>query len=65
MIMAFILMVIVDGGAVDTSMMYFQDINRCNYFADAVEKRSTNESQYKITAWCEPRMVANDTKFWD
>ena len=64
-IMAFVLMVIVNGDAVDTNMMYFRDIHRCNYFADAVEKRRLNKSQYKVTAWCEPRMVAKDTPFWD
>ena len=64
-IMAFVLMVIVEGEAVNTDMMYFQNINRCNYFADAIEKRSTNSSQYQVTAWCEPRMVPDNTKFWD
>lgn len=65
MIMAFVLMVMVEGEAVNTDMMYFQNINRCNYFADAIEKRSTNSSQYQVTAWCEPRMVPSNTKFWD
>ena len=65
MIMAFVLMVMVEGEAVDTDMMYFQNIHRCNYFADAIEKRSTNSSQYQVTAWCEPRMVPSNTKFWD
>ena len=65
MIMAFVLMVIVEGEAVNTDMMYFKNINRCLYFADRVEKGNALDSQYLITAWCEPRMVPDSTKFWD
>lgn len=65
MIMAFVLMVMVEGKSVDTDMMYFKNVNRCLYFADRVEKGNASDSQYSITAWCEPRMVPNNTKFWD
>ena len=38
MIMAFMLMVMVDGEMRETKMMYFRDVNRCNFFANALEK---------------------------
>ena len=67
--MAFLLIVIVNGEPEDTANMYFQDINRCNYFSDRIERgrygRFRRESQYQVTAYCTPRMVAVVTQFWD
>jgi hypothetical protein len=65
MIMAFMLLVMVNGEMRDTEMMYFKNINRCNFFANAIETGYKNDKQYKITAWCEPKMVPEATKFWD
>ena len=65
MIMAFILMVMVNGEMRDTEMMYFRNVNRCNFFANAIEMGYKNDRQYKITAWCEPKMVKDNVKFWD
>ncbi|MGB1651318.1 MAG: hypothetical protein ACPHFR_08275 [Cycloclasticus sp.] len=63
--MAFMLMVMVNGEMRETDMMYFKNINRCNFFADAIEKGSSTDGQYLITAWCEPKMVPRETTFWD
>lgn len=65
MIMAFMLMVMVDGEMRETDMMYFQNVNRCNFFANALEKGTAEHGQHLITAWCEPKMVPRGTKFWD
>tara|TARA_B100000287_G_scaffold188069_1_gene177830 strand:+ start:374 stop:586 length:213 start_codon:yes stop_codon:yes gene_type:complete len=70
MLMAFLLIVIVDGEPENTGNMYFRDINRCNYFSDRIErgrysKRRYRNSQALITAYCTPRMVAEGTQFWD
>ena len=69
MLMAFLLVVIVDGDREPTANMYFRNINRCNYFSDRIErgyyKRRYRHGQALITAYCTPRMVAEETQFWD
>ena len=73
MIMGFLLMVMVEGTAAMTDDMYFKDINRCNYFAHKVQTGSFNkDSNYSYTygnrdikAYCLPKMVKENTKFWD
>ena len=45
-------MVIVDGEEQGTQNMYFASINTCNYYADRIEHK-----QYKVTAYCVPKMV--------
>jgi len=65
MIMAFILKVMVAGELRETEMMYFRNINRCNFFAKAIELGDTPDKQYQISAWCEPIMVKDSVKFWD
>ena len=65
MILAFMLVVLVDGEVRSTPEMVFRNINRCNFFANAIETGYKNDKQYKITAWCEPKMVPEATKFWD
>lgn len=63
--MAFMLMIMVNGEMRETDMMYFRNVNRCNFFAGALEKGSSDNGQYKITAWCEPKMVKDNVQFWD
>ena len=70
MVMAFLLVVIVNGSPEPTADMYFKNINRCNYFADKIERGHHNrysqkDSQVLITAYCTPRMIDEETVFWD
>tara|TARA_B100001059_G_scaffold64928_1_gene61104 strand:- start:270 stop:491 length:222 start_codon:yes stop_codon:yes gene_type:complete len=73
MVMAFLLKVFIGGTAVPTDEMYFQNINRCNYFAHKIESgtyKDKDTSYYTygsrdITAYCLPSMVRETTKFWD
>lgn len=72
MILGFLLVVIIEGTPVVTEDMYFNDINRCNYFAYKVQTGSFKDDKYPylytqniITAYCLPKMVEEDTKFWD
>jgi len=59
----FLLMVLVNG-QVESSDMYFYDINRCNYFANAIVKGKVERTikaeprQITLAAYCLPR-VAN------
>ena len=73
MVLAFILIVYLDGSALELGgVAAFRDIYRCSQFAKAIEQ-SGNErwtssrvyQQDKIDAWCEPRFVEKETKFWD
>lgn len=59
-LMAFVLMVIIDGEEVKTKNMHFRDINRCRYFADRLE-----DNEAKVTAYCKPVMVPQTTIFRD
>ncbi len=58
----FLLMVLVNG-QVESSDMYFYDINRCNYFASAIVKGRTERTpNYKargvaMAAYCLPRVA--------
>ena len=71
MLMAFLLIVLVDGEPENTAGMLFRDINRCNYFSDRVERgifvegQRFRNSQVNVTSYCTPRMVPEETKFWD
>jgi len=72
MLLAFLLIVIVEGDPEDTEDMYFRDVSRCNYFAYRIETGDFSTSKYhyhdhqrKVTAYCLPKMVAETTKFWD
>ena len=68
MLMAFLLVVVVDGEIVTTDEMLFKDIYRCNRFANAVERgesasdRQPYKWQENISAYCLPRMVSKDTE---
>ena len=70
-LMAFLLVVVVDGEIVTTDEMLFKDIYRCNRFANAVERgesasdRQPYKWQENISAYCLPRMVDKDTELFE
>jgi|TARA_R110002073_G_scaffold181616_1_gene339970 hypothetical protein len=70
MLIAFLLVVVVDGEVVTTEEMLFQDIYRCNRFANAVERgesasdRQPYKWQENISAYCLPKMVDKDTELF-
>tara|TARA_Y100000385_G_C12861401_1_gene537407 strand:+ start:565 stop:783 length:219 start_codon:yes stop_codon:yes gene_type:complete len=67
MIMAFLLVVIVDGATVSTPDMLFENVYECNKFANAIERGELgpNQRPYKwqenISAHCVPKMVREGT----
>ena len=67
MLIAFLLIVVVDGEVVTTEEMLFQSIYRCNNFANAVERGETSADrqpykwQENISAYCIPKMVEDST----
>tara|TARA_R100000426_G_scaffold85614_1_gene65770 strand:+ start:952 stop:1173 length:222 start_codon:yes stop_codon:yes gene_type:complete len=72
-VLAFILVVFIDGQETQLGgVAAFRDIQRCAYFAKAIEKTG-NETwttkrvyiQNKIQAHCEPKFLPKETKFWD
>ena len=73
MVVAFILVVLVDGAAHETGVVAaFKDITRCKYFAKEIETTGqtwATERLFKyntqIEAICVPRFLPKDTKFWD
>tara|TARA_R110000824_G_scaffold195707_3_gene378590 strand:- start:490 stop:705 length:216 start_codon:yes stop_codon:yes gene_type:complete len=71
MLMAFLLVVVVDGEIVTTDEMLFKDIYRCNRFANAVERgesasdRQPYKWQENISAYCIPKMVDKDTELFE
>ena len=69
MIMAFLLIVIIDGEPLKEEF-YFRDVTRCNQFAYFVESgavKITNkrQNQKNISAYCIPRKISIRTKTWD
>jgi|TARA_R110000803_G_scaffold11481_1_gene34228 tagatose-1,6-bisphosphate aldolase non-catalytic subunit AgaZ/GatZ len=70
MLIAFLLIVVVDGEVVTTEEMLFQDVYRCNRFANAVERgesasdRQPYKWQENISAYCVPKMVSKDTELF-
>ena len=69
-IMAFMLVVIVNGNALPNDGWYFRDIYRCNTFAHAVEHgnvhyKDRRPRQHEISAYCVPINVPRSTQFWD
>ena len=72
MLIAFLLILTMDGVDVDTENMYFRDIYRCSFFAKEIEKSANTTwagDKYKwklrAKAWCKPVFVSRETKFWD
>jgi len=69
MIMAFLLVVIVNGEPIP-DQFYFRDITRCNSFAYYVSTGKTKinnryQMQENVTAYCIPKRIAATTKTWD
>ena len=71
MIMAFLLVMIVDGEEVG-GKFHFRNIHRCNQFAYWLEQGSIKpvdgrklRSQENITAYCMPVKVSPKTQFFD
>lgn len=73
MVLAFLLVVYIDGQAYEIGgIAAFRDIHRCNFFAKEIERggneKWTSKRVYhidKIDAWCEPKFLPKETKFWD
>jgi|TARA_R110000744_G_scaffold216128_1_gene334909 hypothetical protein len=66
MIMAFLLVVTLgDIEAEEEEDFLFKDITRCNYFAYNIEHNYKGLKQLDISAYCIPKMVSNDSIFWD
>ncbi len=71
MIMAFLLVVIVEGEPI-ADQFYFRNIQRCNQFAQWVETGKVNlvkdravQRQTNISAYCIPKRVNANTKTYD
>ena len=71
MVMAFLLIMIVDGEPIQSNQFIFRNVHRCNYFARALEsgeisyRYSFVRGQTLITAYCVPKMVSANTTFQD
>jgi len=71
MVMAFLLIMIVDGEPIESNQFVFKSVYRCNQFARALETGETSyrfsyvRAQTKITAYCVPKMVSPNTTFRD
>ena len=67
MIMAFLLVVMVDGELVSTNDMLFENVYRCNQFAKAIERGELgpDKQQYvwqeNISSYCLPQTVREGT----
>jgi hypothetical protein len=68
MIMAFLLVVIIDGKPLNEEF-YFRDVTRCNQFAYFVEsgavKIGNKRNQKNVSAYCIPKKIRANTKTWD
>jgi len=69
MIMAFLLVVIIDGEPLKEEF-YFRDVTRCNEFAYFVESGAVTigkqrRYQRNISAYCIPKKIRATTKTWD
>ena len=71
MIMAFLLVVVVNGEIVSDDRMLFKNIYRCNEFALAIEEGRVGprNKRYRrnqgLTAYCIPRMVNENTPLFE
>ena len=67
MLHAFLLFVFVEGELVSNDM-YFYDIERCNFFASRISREYGSSGYYrkrsKITAYCLPKYVSEDTNIY-
>ena len=69
MIMAFLLIVIIDGEPLKEEF-YFRSVTRCNEFAYFVESGAVKidkhqRNQNNISAYCIPKKIRSNTKTWD
>jgi len=71
-VLAFLLVVVVNGETVSDNRMLFQSIYRCNEFAIAIEEgRSSSENikkyriQKNVSAYCIPKMVSQETELFE
>jgi hypothetical protein len=70
MLIAFLLIVVVDGEVVTTDDMLFNGIYNCNKYANAIERGESgpNRSPYiwqeNISAYCVPKMVSEGTELF-
>ena len=71
MIMAFLLVVVVNGEIVSDDRMLFKNIYRCNEFSLAIEECSAGprNKRYRrnqnVTAYCVPKMVNENTPLFE
>tara|TARA_Y200000002_G_C22558681_1_gene611489 strand:- start:171 stop:464 length:294 start_codon:yes stop_codon:yes gene_type:complete len=73
MIMAFLLIMVVDGTQIDTGKFHFRNAYRCNQMAyllesgaiSPVDKRRVYQQQNKISAYCIPVKTPRTTTFYD
>ena len=72
MIIAFLLVVVVNGETVSDDRMLFESIYRCNEFAIAIEEGRASSSQIKryrmqenVSAYCIPKMVPRGTELFE
>lgn len=68
MILAFLLVVLVNNEAVSTDAMLFKNIERCIYFAEAIERSDYKYRQYykkNVIAYCIPKMANEGNIFYD
>ena len=71
MIMAFLLVVLVNGEVVSDDRMLFENIYRCNEFALAIEEGRAGPrnkryiSNHGVPADCIPRMVTENTPLFE
>ena len=67
MVIAFLLVVVVNGEVVTDDQMLFQSVYRCNEFSAAIEegRLSKDNKKYRtnknVTAYCVPKMVTKET----
>ena len=71
MLMAFLLVVVVEGETVSDNRMMFKSVYRCQEFASAIEqgKWSPNDRPYyrqqNVPSYCIPRMVSKNTPLFE
>ena len=71
MVLAFLLVVMINGVLSSTPDMLFQSVYECNKYASAIEtgevgpNKRTYKWQENISAYCVPKMVNNDTSLFN
>ncbi len=72
LVLAFLLVVIVDGEVVSDDRMLFRSVYRCNEFSVAIEEGRISPNNLKrfrlqknISSYCIPRMVSANTILYE